>query len=288
MRGARRRGVPERFSGDRPARAGWPGRAGPSGDGARTRGDVTGSGAHGDFPRIGRVGLDGLLVSFGDRLSEAGNRAALAFRAAVERETPAGVEESSTSLVSVFLRIDALCTDPGAVARAMQVLLDSRDWYAEPLPEGRRLWRIPTVYGSDLAPQLGEAAAEAGLTPEAAMAELSRARMRVQTIGFAPGQPYLGELPAHWDIPRQQALTDRVPVGALVVAIRQLVLFSVSTPTGWRHVGQTAMRLFRPEAEVPFVLRPGDEVIFEAVGREAWERLRESGPDGGATSEAIR
>ena len=96
----------------------------------------------------------------------------------------------------------------------------------------------------------------------------------MQTIGFAPGQPYLGELPEAWDIPRQTALTDRVPIGALTVAIRQLVLFSVSTPTGWRHIGQTAFRPFRPDAETPFVLRPGDEVIFEATDRECYERLR--------------
>ncbi|MBE0452743.1 carboxyltransferase domain-containing protein [Roseovarius autotrophicus] len=249
---------------------------------------MTDRSSQGAFPRLGRVGLDGLLVSFGDRLSEAGNRAALAFRAAVERASPEGVEETSTSLVSTFLRIDALRTDPDAVASALQTLLDSRDWYAEPLPEGRRLWRIPTVYGTDLAPQLDEAASEAGLSPEAAASEISSTRVRVQTIGFAPGQPYLGELPAHWDIPRQQALTDRVPVGALVVAIRQLVLFSVSTPTGWRHIGQTPFRLFRPESETPFVLRPGDEVVFEAVERGAYERLSESGPDGGATCEAIR
>jgi allophanate hydrolase subunit 1 len=120
------------------------------------------------------------------------------------------------------------------------------------------------------------------------MREIAASRVRVQTIGFAPGQPYLGELPDHWNIPRQQALTDSVPVGALVVAIRQLVLFSVSTPTGWRHIGQTAFRLFRPEAEEPFVLRPGDKVIFEAVERDAYDRLRAAGPDGGATSEAIR
>lgn len=245
----------------------------------------TGSAA---FPRIGRVGTGGLLVSFGDRLSEAANRAALAFRAALERESPEGVEESATSLVSVFVRIDALHTDPGAVARALQALLDSHDWYAADLPEGRRLWRIPTVFGTGLAPQLEEAAAEAGLSAEAAVQELSQSRVRVQTIGFAPGQPYLGELPEHWNIPRQQALTERVPVGALVVAIRQLVLFSVSTPTGWRHVGQTAFRLFRPEAEVPFVLRPGDEVLFDSVERERYERLRDAGPDGGATCEAIR
>lgn len=240
------------------------------------------------FPRIGRVGLDGLLVSFGDRLSEAGNRAALAFRAAVERESPEGVEETSTSLVSTFLRIDALRTDPGAVAQQVQALLDSRDWYGADLPQGRRLWRIPTIYGTDLAPQLAEAAGEAGLSPEAAAREIAGTRVRVQTIGFAPGQPYLGELPEHWDIPRQQALTERVPVGALVLAIRQLVLFSVSTPTGWRHIGQTGFRLFRPEAAEPFVLRPGDEVIFDPVDREAHDRLRESGPDGGATCEPIR
>jgi len=92
------------------------------------------------FPRIGRVGLDGMLVSVGDALSEPANRAALAFRGALDHASPAGVGESATSLVSTFLRFDAL--------------LDSRDWYAADLPGGRTLWRIPTVYGTDLAPQL--------------------------------------------------------------------------------------------------------------------------------------
>ena len=250
--------------------------------------DTDRSNGNASFPRIGRVGTGGLLVSFGDRLSEAGNRAALAFRAAVERATPEGVEETSTSLVSTFLRIDALHTDPAAVARAMQTLLDSRDWYAADLPQGRRLWRIPTIYGTDLAPQLGEAAGEASLSPEDAAREIAATRVRVQTIGFAPGQPYLGQLPDHWNIPRQKALTDSIPVGALALAIRQMVLFSVSTPTGWRHVGQTAFRLFRPEAGEPFVLRPGDEVIFDAVGRDAYDRLRDAGPDGGASCEPVR
>ena len=240
------------------------------------------------FPRIGRVGLDGLLVSFGDALSEPANRAALAFRAAVERATPEGVEESATSLVSTFLRFDALRIEAEDLHGDLKTLLDSRDWYGADLPDGRRLWRIPTVYGTDLAPQLAEAAEAAGLIAEAAAQEIASARVRVQTIGFAPGQPYLGELPEAWDIPRQTALTDRVPIGALTVAIRQLVLFSVSTPTGWRHIGQTAFRPFRPDAETPFVLRPGDEVIFEATDRETYDRLREDGPDGGAVSEVIR
>ncbi len=240
------------------------------------------------WPRILTVGVDGFLVSFADRLDEPANRAALAFRDAIDRAGWDGVEETATSLTSTYLRFDPLHFDHATMRTRLEHLLADRDWYGAPMPGGRRLWRIPTVYGTDLAPQLDEAAAAAGVTADRAIDTLSNTRVRVQTIGFAPGQPYLGVLPPEWNIPRQTALTESVPVGALVVAIRQLVLFSVTTPTGWRHVGQTAIRLFRPEAETPFVLRPGDEAMFPAVTPEAFAQIRASGPDGGATCEAIR
>jgi allophanate hydrolase subunit 1 len=79
-----------------------------------------------------------------------------------------------------------------------------------------------------------------------------------------------------------------VPRGALVLAIRQFVLFSSSTPTGWRHVGQTGIMLFRPEAETPFALRAGDELQFEPVSRTDFLKLREDDAImGGATCEEI-
>jgi KipI family sensor histidine kinase inhibitor len=240
-----------------------------------------------DWPRIRTAGVDGMLVSFADTLSEPANRAALAFRDALERAGWAGIEETATSLVSTYLRFDPGWKDHASLRAALADLLEGRDWTEAPLPGGRRLWRIPTVYGNDRAPQLAEAAEMAGLSPEAAVASLSQARVRVRSIGFAPGQPYLGELPPDWAIPRQTALTAKVPVGALTVAIRQFVLFSVTAPTGWRHVGQTGFRLFRPEAETPFVLRPGDEVLFTQTTPERLAAMEAEGPDGGARSEAL-
>ncbi|HKK84393.1 MAG TPA: carboxyltransferase domain-containing protein [Roseovarius sp.] len=238
--------------------------------------------APGDWPQVRTVGVDGLLVSFGNSLSEPANRAALAFRAALDTSTPDGIEETSTSLVSTYLRFDPVHTDHKELLSEVQGMLDRQDWYKASLPSGRRAWRIPTVFGTDLAPQLDEAAAAAGLTRDEAITSISESRVRVQTIGFAAGQPYLGELDPVWDIPRQKALTERVPEGALTVAIRQLVLFSVTTPTGWRHIGQTAFRLFRPESDTPFVLRPGDEVRFDPVSRERLAAMQ-GDPDGGAT-----
>ncbi|OIQ32919.1 MAG: allophanate hydrolase [Alphaproteobacteria bacterium MedPE-SWcel] len=240
-----------------------------------------------EWPRVSAAGFDGFVVRFGDRLSEAANRAALAFRAAIDQAGWSSVAETSTSLVSTYLRFDPLGTDHAVMQEQLQRLLATQDWYAAPHPQGRRLWRVPTVFGTALAPQLDEAAARAGLTAEEAVRQIAATRLRVQTIGFAPGQPYLGELPPAFDIPRQTDLTPEVPEGAVVLAIRQIVLFSVTTPTGWRHIGQTRFRLFRPDAEVPFVLRSGDEVLFEPISSDRYSALAQAGPDGGAVSEAL-
>jgi inhibitor of KinA len=242
------------------------------------------------FPRIAPVGIAGLLVSFADRLSEPANRAALAFRAAIEAEAPAGVEEVATSLTSTFIRFDPLHLDHASLTARLDSLLRTQDWTRADLPGGRRHFRIPCVFGTDLAPQFDEAAAAAGLSGQEAQASLTAARPRVLTIGFAPGQPYTGQLGPEWDIPRQTALTPRVPEGALVVAIRQLIIFSAPTQTGWRHIGQTAFRCFRPEAQDPFALRPGDEISLRAITPAELERIRagDQTGQGGAEMEVIR
>lgn len=236
------------------------------------------------FPVLDMIGLSGILVTFADTLSEAANRAALAFRAQLQAESWSGIEETATALTSVFVSFDPCAVSHDALAARLQTLLASRDWFASALPRNRRRWRIPAVFGGELAPQLNEAAALAGLTPEAAIAELSTVVTRVITIGFAPGQPYLGILPEAWDIPRQSALTRQVPQGALAVAIRQMVLFTTPTPTGWRHVAQTAFRGFRPESDTPFALRPGDEVTFSAITDAEYQAIlaKDHSGNGGA------
>ncbi|UWQ20977.1 allophanate hydrolase subunit 1 [Jannaschia sp. W003] len=233
-----------------------------------------------DFPRIEPLGEAALLVRFADRLDEAANRAGLAFRAALEVDTVAGAGETAASLGSVLVAVEG---DAEAVEDTLRRRLAARDWRAAPLPP-RRLWEIPCAYGGDHGPQLEETARLAGTTPEAAVAELSAARVRVLALGFAPGMPYCGILPTRWDVPRQTGLTPKVPEGALVLAVRQFVLFGTSAPTGWRQVGLTRFGCFRPDQARPIALRPGDEVRFPAVSpAELEDRAGESPEFGGAT-----
>ncbi|KIC38232.1 5-oxoprolinase subunit B family protein [Leisingera sp. ANG-M7] len=240
------------------------------------------------YPLVRRAGLSGILVSFGGSLNEASNRAALAYRTAVETLKLEGVVETMASLASVFVRFEPSLLPHEKLEAELQELLVAQDWLQAPLPAGRRFWRVPTVYGTDLAPQLAEAADAAGMSEAQAIDSLGAARVRVLTIGFAPGQPYLGSLGQEWDLPRQTELTPMVPRGALVQAICQFVLFSNPAPTGWRHVGQTGFTLFQAGADQPFALRPGDEMQFEPVSKPEFLKLCEDDPmHGGAAAEEI-
>ena len=205
---------------------------------------------HGDPGEVLPLGPDALVVRFATTLDERANRAAVGLArylsgAGREGVGGAGVSEVASAPASVLVRFDPRVTDRVALTARLHATLRECDWRSEPLAAGRA-WRVPACFGGAFGPKLAEAASLAGLGETAAVADLCARPLRVLAIGFAPGQPYLGPLGPAWDIARRTALTRRVPTGALVVAVRQVVLFANASPTGWRHVGQTAFRPFRP------------------------------------------
>ena len=240
-----------------------------------------------DYPRISSVGLSGVAVTFADAMDQRANLAAIALRAAIDSENWPEVSETSSTLVSTFIAVDLVETSYEDIHNRLKNLLKSRNWLEAAPPKGRKLWTLPMCFGGKRAPQLQDAATAAGLSLKNAKTSLANSRTRVITVGYAPGQPYLGPLPEAWNIPRQSELTPQVPAGALVVAIRQFVLFTAAMPTGWRHVGQTAFRTFDPNRETPIVFTPGDEVRFAEITSQELADLEQSDSMGGATWEQI-
>ncbi|PWJ18343.1 5-oxoprolinase subunit B family protein [Jannaschia seohaensis] len=237
------------------------------------------------FPRIEPLGTAALLVRFAGRLDDAANRACTAFRAALEARGLAGVVETASSLGSVLVRFDG---DATALRDALERMLGEADWAAQPAPP-HKVWDIPCSYGGTDGPQLEETAEMAGLTPAQAVEALSETRVRVLALGFAPGMPYLGILPEEWDLPRQTGLTPKVPEGALVLAVRQFVLFGTEAPTGWRQVGRTLFGCLDVARPTPIALTPGDEVRFVSVSPEVLREGAAADPHrhGGARWEEV-
>ncbi len=234
-------------------------------------------------PNFFPLGQDGVLVRFGDGFA-AQPDAARAFGAAVSGANLEGVSEVATSLASVLVRFTPWVISREDVIRRLQTVLEA------PRKRGladnpTRLWTIPASFGGDDGPQLNEAAALAGLSPEDAIADITATEVSVLAIGFAPGQPYLGHLHQGWDMPRQQALTRKVPAGSLVVALRQMVVFANPSPTGWRWIGSCAFAPFKTDRAEPFALRVGDRVRFAQTDAATISDLRVGQTDGlgGAT-----
>ncbi|PWE30630.1 allophanate hydrolase [Maritimibacter sp. 55A14] len=216
-------------------------------------------------PVLHDAGEAGLLVAFGTVYDPAINRAVMAFDAALRAEMPAGVIETVPTIASVLIRYDPLELEPGRLRATVEERLAARDWYDAPPPPGRRLWRVPAVYGGAAGPDLAEAADLAGLSEEQLVEDHAGARLSVLMLGFAPGCAYLGGLGAAWDMPRRTGIAPEVPAGSVLVAIRQTVLPSTPMPTGWRRIATSPFRSFDPGSERPFLLAPGDEIRFEPV-----------------------
>lgn len=233
------------------------------------------------FPELSFVGIDGVLVRFGAQVTDSANLAALAFHRHMQNAGVLGILECAPSLTAVFLRLD-LSVDQNELIQSVALELEKRDWFAHPFKAKRR-WTIPCSFDG---PKLAEAAALVGVSERHAVEQLLAARVRVLTIGFAPGQPYLGNLEPHWNIPRMDGIAPSVPAGALVVAVGQLIIFSNAAPTGWRHIGQTAFRCFDQDRVDPFAFRTGDLVQFAKATSDEIKEMK-SHAFGGAVLEDV-
>jgi KipI family sensor histidine kinase inhibitor len=231
------------------------------------------------------LGPDGLLLRFSRVSTPEVTDQILGFAEMLRAAALTGVSEIATALTSVLIRFNPDIVTRSDIAAALHPLLN-----AQKTGEFRaqRRWHIPVAFGGDAGPQLAEAAALAGVSETQALKDLTQTDLRVLAIGFAPGQPYLGQLPEAWAIPRQPHLTPRVPAGAIVVALRQIVLFGNDSTTGWRQVGHCAFRPFRIDRAEPFALRQGDAVRLVAAPAEEVKALA-AAPDalGGARCEVL-
>jgi KipI family sensor histidine kinase inhibitor len=191
---------------------------------------------------------------------EAANRAALVAAAALEAEPPSGFIAATPAIASLLVCFDPLVADHAAMRARMQALLDA----PPPLRERGRMVTVPVTYGGEAGPDLDDVAAILGMTPAEVIAAHTAGPFRVMMIGFAPGFPYIGPLPARLRVPRRATPRAAVPPGSVALAAGLTGIYPARLPGGWHLIGRTTLRLFDAAAEPAALLAPGDLVRFVA------------------------
>jgi inhibitor of KinA len=90
-------------------------------------------------------------------------------------------------------------------------------------------------------------------------------------IGFVPGFPYMGTLPAILETKRKNVPRLEVPKGSVAIAGLQTGIYPATIPGGWNILGRTPINLFDKTKEPCSFLRAGDLVQFQSITKEEFE-----------------
>lgn len=223
-----------------------------------------------DAPRIIPQGDAALVVEFGRVIDRAVSERVTALAAAVAAAAIPGVGEAVPTFRSLLIHYDPLVLDFAALAAWAETLAMT----ADVVRRRARLIHMPICYDEDMGPDLAEAAAHAGLSRAEAARLHASVDYHVYMLGFAPGLPYMGDLPEPLRMPRLATPRVRVPARSVGIASTLSTIYPLEIPGGWRLVGAVPTEMFDLARDPPALLRPGDRVRFRPVERAAFDDVR--------------
>jgi inhibitor of KinA len=211
-----------------------------------------------------------LVVEFGDRVERELNARVLRLDAALRDHAISGVVETVPTFRSLCIHYDPLQTEAAKLVREVRALLGQENRR----PRRVTLWHVPVCYKGEYAPDIAYVAERVGLTVERVIALHCERRYHVYMIGFLPGFPYLGDLPAKLHLARRTDPRLKVPAGSVAIATSLTGIYPVESPGGWHLIGATPIRLFDTAQKTASLFAPGDQVLFYPISSDDFVHLR--------------
>jgi len=216
------------------------------------------------------VGDRGVLVEYGEKISEEINRKVRIVAMALAEEKPAGVVEVIPTYRSLLIIYDPLTTNLKELKRALEVLEHRLDRLDIPPPQ---TVEIPVAYGGEFGPDIEFVAQSHELTVDDVVRIHSGTVYRIYMIGFTPGFAYLGGLAEELYTPRVENPRQLVPAGSVGIANNQTGMYPIDSPGGWRLIARTPLKLFDPSKQDPFLYRAGDMIKFLPISADDYHRI---------------
>ena len=224
--------------------------------------------------RLLPLGDTAWTLEFGDRIDPALHARVSGLCDALERLRTGAVFAGIVDVVPTYRSL-TVHYDPsqGDGEKLGQALLALAQTSGSASREGRR-WCIPVCFDEDLAPDLNDLALAKGMTREAVIELMTTTTFQVFMIGFMPGFPYMGGLPATLEMPRLSSPRKAVPARSLAVAGSMCAVYPWESPGGWRLLGRTPIPMFSARDEAsPSLLASGDRVSWRMIDRAQFDAM---------------
>ncbi|MER8981477.1 MULTISPECIES: 5-oxoprolinase subunit PxpB [unclassified Mesorhizobium] len=207
----------------------------------------------------GALLLDGVQGAFSDATQE------LVWAVANAALRLEGVREAVPGMNNLLVVFDPLATDAHSVTGQLMSLWACTDAHAVTGTHHT----IPVSYGGARGEDLAGWAAHCGMSVDETVSRHAAATYTVAAIGAMPGFPYLSGLDPLLAWARRSTPRLKVTEGAVIIGGAQAGIMPMTAPSGWHIIGHTDVKLFKAEAELPVLLRPGDKIRFAIAEIEA-------------------
>jgi inhibitor of KinA len=221
-------------------------------------------------PRLLPAGDSAIVAEYGDGIDARINARVRSLGRALEAGAHAGIIETVPTYRSLIVHYDPMVLSHDS---AGHLIAATAERLPEDTREAMRTVEIPVLYGGDAGPDLEDVATMAGLEAQAVVELHAGSEYVVFMLGFMPGFPYLGGLPARIATPRLPTPRTLVPAGSVGIAGAQTGIYPTASPGGWRLIGRTPVRLFDPRRTSPALLEAGDHLRFVPVARPEYDAI---------------
>ncbi len=217
------------------------------------------------------AGDSSLLIAFEQEVNPEINRKITSLVRLIRDQHIEGILDMIPSYCALLINYDPRMVSYKKLTERIERLLKME---VQATNERKRVFEIPVCYGDEFGPDLQQIADHAGMTVDEVISIHTSRDYLIYMLGFLPGFCYLGGLDERIHTPRLATPRIKIPAGSVGIGGSATGIYPLDSPGGWQLMGNTPVKTFDANREVPILLQAGDYIRFVPISREEYDSIK--------------